>query len=172
MSAELISWHGRPSSIVRPSVKCIFSESIKRINTKFVERYLSIMSPDHFFFQFFKILDYLALLDYVSRAYEIKICLSSIHPSSVRLSQLSLFLIRGFLSNFSCFFLWTTRWCKFFIVSNIFFVIFYEYFSFSLTWDPMGAKLIQKATPATNRSREFSIFSWNFFSVVLTQVRF
>ncbi len=43
---------------------------------------------------------FLALLDYVSRAHEIAICLSSVVRPSV--SQLSLNLIYGFLSNFSC----------------------------------------------------------------------
>ncbi len=36
-------------------------------------------------------------------------------------------------------------------------VFFYEYFSFSLTWDPMGAN-ISKPTPLTNCGRKFSNF--------------
>ncbi len=66
--------------------------------------------------------------------------LSSFRRPSV--SQLSLNLTPGFLSNFSCGFLWAIRSEVFWIFEkkNVFF-IFYEYFSFSLTWDPMGAKI-------------------------------
>ncbi len=49
---------------------------------------------------------FLALLDYVRRAHEIEICPSVIRRPSVRpsVSQLSLNLMHGFLSNFgSCF---------------------------------------------------------------------
>ncbi len=42
---------------------------------------------------------FLALLDYVSRAHEIEICLSVVHPS---MAQLSLNLMHRFLSNFGC----------------------------------------------------------------------
>ncbi len=58
---------------------------------------------------------FLALLDYVSRAHEIKIC----PPSSV--SQLSLNLMHGFLSNFICGFSWTIRTTNFFFFFLIFF---------------------------------------------------
>ena len=61
--------------------------------------------------------DFLALLDYVSRAYELAICSSSVVcPSSVRpsVSQLSLNLMHGLISNFSCGFLRAIR-------SNVFF---------------------------------------------------
>ena len=49
----------------------------------------------------------LALLDYVSRAHEIEICPSSAVRPSV--SQLSLNLMHGFLSNFGCCFPWAIR---------------------------------------------------------------
>ncbi len=56
---------------------------------------------------FFDILRiFLALLDYVSRAHEIAICLSSVCPS---VSQLSLNLMHSFISNFSCGFPWAIR---------------------------------------------------------------
>ncbi len=60
---------------------------------------------------------FLALLGYVSRAYEIEI-----RPASVA-------------SIFSEILAWFS----------------FKYFSFLLTWDPMGAKF-QNATPPTNRS--------------------
>ena len=53
--------------------------------------------------------DILALLDYVTRAHEIEI-----RPSSVvrcpSVSKLSLYLMHGFLSNFSCCFPWVIHW--------------------------------------------------------------
>ena len=57
----------------------------------------------------------LALVDYASRAHEIEIRPSTVRPSSV--SQISLYLMRDFLSNFSCSFPWAIR-------SDIFFLIF------------------------------------------------
>ena len=49
----------------------------------------------------------LALLDYISIAHEIAICRSSVVRPSV--SQLSLNLMHGFLSNCGCCFLWAIR---------------------------------------------------------------
>ncbi len=85
---------------------------------------------------------FLALLDYVSRAHEIKIRPSSVVCPSVRLwRRLSLKLLHGFLSIFCCGFPWAICLDVFFIFEKKrHFLIFYEYFSFSLTWDPMGAK--------------------------------
>ncbi len=51
---------------------------------------------------------FLALLDYVSRAHEIEIRLSSVRPSVRRWHRLSLNFMHGFLSNFSCGFPWAT----------------------------------------------------------------
>ncbi len=51
-------------------------------------------------FFFLKYIRFLALLDYVSRAHEIEICPPSVVRPSV--SQLSLNLMHGFLSNFGC----------------------------------------------------------------------
>ncbi len=81
-------WRGRPSvgptSIVRrPSVKRVFSETVEQINAKFCGKVAihHISRP------------FLALLDYVSRAHEIAICLSSVRPSvrcpSVRVAIIS-----------------------------------------------------------------------------------
>ncbi len=64
-----------PSSVVRrPSVKPVFSEPFKQINAKFGEK-----MPIHHISR-----PFLALLDYVSRAHEIAICLSSVRRPSVR----------------------------------------------------------------------------------------
>ncbi len=51
-TAELLSSCGHPS-VVCPSVKPVFSETVKRINAKFGKYYLFTISPDHFFL-FFK----------------------------------------------------------------------------------------------------------------------
>ena len=48
--------------------------------------------------------------------------------------------------------------------------IFYEYFSFPLTLDPMGVKSLNATLP-TNRSRKFQTFFWIFFLMVLTKLR-
>ncbi len=45
--------------------------------------------------------------------------------------QLSMFLMHRFLSNFDCCFPWA-------IHVDVLGVIFYDYFSFSLTWNPIG----------------------------------
>ncbi len=73
--------------------------------------------------------------------------LSSVRPS---VSQLSLNLMHGFLSNFSCSFPWAINSDVFLIFEKtfFFFLIFYEYFSFSLTWDPMGAKISKRYVAA------------------------
>ena len=57
----------------------------------------------------------------------------------------------------------------FFNFGGFFFVlIFYEYFSFSLTWNTMGVK-IQNPNP-TNRSQKFRIISRIFLPMVLTKL--
>ncbi len=65
---------------------------------------------------------FLALLDYVSKAHEIKIRPSSVRPSVVRLwHQLSLNLLHGFLSNFgSCYpwAIWPDIFWFFFFLNN------------------------------------------------------
>ncbi len=66
----------------------------------------------------------LTLLDYVSRAHEIEVCPSSVRPSSV--SQLSLNVMHGFLSNFICSFSWTIRRGIFFVF--IYFIFFTKIF--------------------------------------------
>ncbi len=52
------------------------------------------------------------------------------------------------------------------------FLILQEFLSFSLTWDPMGAKTYKNTTPPSNHCWICSTFSWIFFSVVLTKVLF
>ncbi len=69
---------------------------------------------------------FLALLDYISRAHEIEIRPSSVRRPSVvcLLHRLSLKLLYGFLSNFSCGFPWAIFPDVFFIfekkITNIF----------------------------------------------------
>ncbi len=53
----------------------------------------------------------------------------------------------------------------------IYIYIFCEYFSFSLTWDPMGAKT-SKRYPSLKSLWIISNIFWIFFSVVLTKVLF
>ncbi len=73
------------------------------------------------------------------------------NSSIVRLwHRLSLKLLHGFLSNFSCGFPWAICPDGLFVFEKKIKILnFYEYFSFSLTWDPIGAKL-QNATPPSN----------------------
>ncbi len=48
--------------------------------------------------------------------------------------------------------------------------IFYEYFLFSLTSDPMGARISKRYSSYTSQSRVFKLFL-NFFPMVLTKLR-
>ena len=100
------------------SVKLDFSETGNATNAEFGEKLAihHISRP-------------LALLDYISRAHEkIKICLLSIRHLSM--SQLSVAFSGAYAE------------ANFFICGkNLGGGNFYEYFSFSLTWDPMGAKI-------------------------------
>ncbi len=92
--------------------------------------------------------EFLALLDYVSKAHEIEI-----RQSSVRLwHQLPLNLLRGFFQILAVaspmpglFFFFFE-----FLEKNKFSKFFQDFFSFSLTWVPNGAKLRKKATPPSN----------------------
>ncbi len=116
---------------------------------------------------------FLALLDYVSRAHGIKIRPSSVVrrlSSVVRLwHRLSLKLLHGFLSNFGCSF--PRSICPDVLFFEIFFfLIFYEYFSFSLTWDPVGAKTSKRYSSLRPRLNPFKLFL-NFW-MVLTKVLF
>ncbi len=86
---------------------------------------------------------------------------SSVRPFVVRpsVSQLSLNLMHGFLSNFSCGFPWAIRSDVFFNFwkKNVF-LIFYEYFSFSLTWDHMGAKISKRYSSYKSQPKGFKLF--------------
>ncbi len=93
---------------------------------------------------------FLALLDSVSRAYSKGIL------SVVRLwYRLSLKLLHEFLSNFNCGFLWAIRPDFFFFFSflkkKVPCLIFYDYFSFSFTWNPrLWEQNFQNATTPSN----------------------
>ncbi len=54
---------------------------------------------------------------------------------------------------------------------KFFWIFFYEYFSFSVTWDPMEAKISKRYSSLKSLLNHFKIF-WTFFSVVLTKVLF
>ena len=84
------------------------------------------------------------------------LCRPSIRPSSV--SQLSLNLRHGFLSNFGCCFPWAIRRGNFFIYWKFFFWFFYEYFSFSLTWDAMGANISKRYSSYKSQPKVFKLF--------------
>ena len=103
------------------------------------------------------------LLDYVSRAHEIEIRLSSV----VRPSVCGIDYLRSYCMD--ClqilFVASPGQYAKTFFLflggeKNIF-DIFYDYFSFSLTWDIMGAKM-SKRYSSNNRSRKCSNFFFNF----------
>ena len=88
------------------------------------------------FFSKFSVSTFIPLLDYVRRAHEIEI-----RPSSHRrpLSVCGIDYLCSFLSNFSSCFPQA-------ICLDIFLIFFYvlRIFSFSLTWDPMGAKISKR----------------------------
>ncbi len=86
---------------------------------------------------------FLALLDYVSRAHEIEICPSSVvrRPSVVRVAIISEHNARISFT-FHLWFLLDYSQNQFFILKKNW-GIFYEYFLFSLIWDPMGAKILK-----------------------------
>ncbi len=93
---------------------------------------------------------FLALLDYVSRAHEIAICPSSVVRPSVRQSVLQLSL-HGFLSNFSC------------VSPGQYARAFFDFFKrkhffFSLTWDPMGAKISKRYFFYKSQPKVFNLF--------------
>ncbi len=77
----------------------------------------------------------------------------------VRRPSLSLKLQHGLLSNFSCGFPWA-------ICPDVFFFIFEKknfdflgfFFSFSLTWDPMGAKISKRYSSYKSQPKVFKLF--------------
>ncbi len=114
------------------------------------------------------------MLDYISRANEIKICRSclSVHHPSL---ALSLNLSHGFLSNFILFlgcpgshtqiFFFYYFWI-FEKKKHLFFFFFKAYFSFLFKHGT------SKRHSSSNHFGIFSNFSWIFFLVVLTKVLF
>ncbi len=116
-----------------------------------------------------------ALLGYVSRAHEIEICPSSVvrqssvvrRPSSVRVAIISepnarisfkFWLLLPLIHTLGSFFNFLT-----------FFFIFYEYFSFSLTRDPMGAKISKSFSSYNSQPKVFKLLLI-FFPMVLTKL--
>ena len=105
---------------------------------------------------------FLAVLNYVSRAHAI-----AIRPSSAVClwHRLSLKLLHGFLSNFSLCFPWAIYAETFFVCLFVwvFFLVFekkmnfYKYFSFSLTWDPVGMKISKPYTFYKSQPKVFKL---------------
>ncbi len=94
----------------------------------------------------------LALLDYVSRANEIEI-----RPSSV----CSIDYLWSYCMDFFKFQLWLPLGHMprlFFIFEKKNCLNFYEYFSFSLTWDPMGAKTSKRYSSFKSLLNPFNLF--------------
>ncbi len=109
----------------------------------------------------FKVLLFLALLDYVSRAHEIEICPSSVvrRPSSVvRVAIISEPTARISFK----FHLWLlldhSQDLFFYFKKKILGGIFYEYFSFLLTWDPMGVKISKRYSSYKSHPKAFKLF--------------
>ncbi len=107
---------------------------------------------------------FLALLDYVSRAHEIEIRPSSVvRRPSVRLwHRLSLKLLYGFLSNFSCGLPWAICPDVFFILKKKTFLNFLRIFFVFVNMGPYGSKifktllLLQMAAESFQTFPEFS----------------
>ncbi len=125
--------------------------ALKIWSLKYFEQYLSCISQFAVDLMHSNIL---AVLDYVSRAYEIEMSVrrpSAIRLSSVRpfVSPLSLNLMQEFLSKFSCCFPWAIRFHVFYLYF-IFFLKkqthfpFLPFFFFSLSWGPTGAKISKR----------------------------
>ncbi len=101
---------------------------------------------------------HVALLD-VSRAHEIEICPSSVVRPSV--SQLSLNLMHGFLSNFGCCFPWAIRSDAFWIFEYFFYYYFLRIFFVFVNKGPNGSENFKTLLllQITAKSFTFSEFS-------------
>ncbi len=139
----------------------------------------TIIGHCKFYWRFLKLLfSFLALLDYVSRAHEIAICPSSVRRPSVRpsVSQLSLNLMHGFLSNFICGFPWAIRSDIFWIFEKKFFLDFLWIFFVFVNMGPYGSEnlktllLLQIAAKSFQTFPEFSPqwssqnYVWDFWN--------
>ena len=88
--------------------------------------------------------------DYISRAHEIEISPSSVRPPRVRVTIISESNARIAFK----FYLWLPQVVRFGPV-----LIFWnEYFSFSLTWDPMGAKISKRYSSYKSKPKVFKLF--------------
>ncbi len=140
---------------------CFVKKWVSKSNNIFITHVFSVSS---FTVPTLQNNQFLALLDYVSRAHKIEIRPTSVRRWSVRLRhRLCLKLLHGFLSNFSCGFP-----CA--ICPNILFN-FWNFFKFFLgiffvfvNMGPYGSENFKTLLLPTNRSPKFSNFSWIFFS--------
>ncbi len=103
---------------------------------------------------------FLALLDYVSRAHEINIRPSSVVPSSVvRLwHRLSLKLLHGLLSNFSCGFPWAICPAFFFMFEKKFVFDFLQIFFLFVNMGPYGSQNFKRYSSLKSVLNLFNFF--------------
>ncbi len=81
--------------------------------------------------------------------------------SVVRLwHRISLKFLHWFLSNFSFCFPWDICPDTFLIFQFLFFFIFYEYFLFSLAWNPMGAKISKRYSSYKSQPNVFKLLNF------------
>ena len=124
-----------------------------------MHRYVLLMSQSPKLSPFWIVIEYLALFDHVSRAHEIEIHRSvgpSVRPLSV--SQLSLNLIQGFLSNFSCCFPWVIRSDVLWIFekkSRIFHFFKIFFFFIYVNMRPYGSKISKRYSSYKSQPKVF-----------------
>ena len=110
--------------------------------------------------EYISLLIFLALLDYISRAHEIEICPSSVRPSVCGIDYLWSYCMDFFQILVVASPGPYARTFFEFLKKKIF-LIFYEYFSFSLTWDPREENfktllLLQIAAESSQTFPEYS----------------
>ena len=91
--------------------------------------------------------EFLAMLDYISRAHEIEICRSSVRRPSIRVAIIS-------ISHARISFTFRLLYPLDHMQRHFLLLFFNEYFS-SLTWDPMGAKISNRYPPTPQRFLHF-----------------
>ena len=150
------SWNQK-SSVVRPLTQFLRNCYMDPGQILWKATYPPYLQTAVLFFQnfwFSNFYEFLALLDSVSRGHGMGL-LSVVHPSG---AQFSLNLMHGFLSKFGCCFLWAIRLDIFFnFWKKKSFWIFYEYFLFWLTCDPMGGKIL-KCYSYKSQPKAFKLF--------------
>ena len=106
----------------------------------------------------------LALIDHVSRAHE-----TEIRPSVCGIDYLWTYCM-NFCKILVVALSYPRMFFEFLKKKTCFFLIFHEYFSFSLPCGIAWEQILQNTTTPTNRSQKFSNFSWFFLPMVLTKL--